>query len=74
MNRYERRMKIMHDLGILKDELTEKYITIESASEGDEYDQELIELDNHISLLEAAIREIAIMNEVVDDLILDKRG
>ena len=73
MNRYEQRMKIMHDLGILKDELTEKYLTIESASEGDEYDQELIELDNHIDLLEAAIREIAIMNEVVDALILDRR-
>lgn len=73
MNRYERRMEIMHDLGILKDELTEKYLTIESASEGDEYDQELIELDNHINLLEAAIREIAIMNEVVDALILDRR-
>lgn len=73
MNRYERRMEIMHDLGILKDELTEKYLTIESASEGDEYDQELIELDNHIHLLEAAIREIAIMNEVVDALILDRR-
>lgn len=66
-------MEIMHDLGILKDELTEKYLTIESASEGDEYDQELIELDNHINLLEAAIREIAIMNEVVDSLILDRR-
>ena len=73
MNRYEKRMEIMHDLGILKDELTEKYLTIESASEGDEYDQELIELDNHIHLLEAAIREIAIMNEVVDALILDRR-
>lgn len=73
MNRYEQRMKIMHDLGILKDELTEKYLTIESASEGDEYDQELIELDNHIDLLEAAIREIAIMNEVVDALILERR-
>lgn len=73
MNRYEQRMEIMHDLGILKDELTEKYLTIESASEGDEYDQELIELDNHIHLLEAAIREIAIMNEVVDALILDRR-
>lgn len=73
MNRYERRMEIMHDLGILKDELTEKYLTIESASEGDEYDQELIEIDNHIDLLEAAIREIAIMNEVVDALILDRR-
>lgn len=73
MNRYEKRMEIMHDLGILKDELTEKYLTIESASEGDEYDQELIELDNHINLLEAAIREIAIMNEVVDALILDRR-
>lgn len=73
MNRYEQRMEIMHDLGILKDELTEKYLTIESASEGDEYDQELIELDNHIDLLEAAIREIAIMNEVVDALILDRR-
>lgn len=73
MNRYERRMEIMHDLGILKDELTEKYLTIESASEGDEYDQELIELDNHINLLEAAIREISIMNEVVDALILDRR-
>lgn len=73
MNRYEQRMEIMHDLGILKDELTEKYLTIESASEGDEYDQELIELDNHINLLEAAIREIAIMNEVVDALILDRR-
>lgn len=73
MNRYERRMEIMHDLGILKDELTEKYLTIESASEGDEYDQELIELDDHIHLLEAAIREIAIMNEVVDALILDRR-
>lgn len=66
-------MEIMHDLGILKDELTEKYLTIESASEGDEYDQELIELDDHIHLLEAAIREIAIMNEVVDALILDRR-
>lgn len=66
-------MEIMHDLGILKDELTEKYLTIESASEGDEYDQELIELDDHINLLEAAIREIAIMNEVVDALILDRR-
>lgn len=73
MNRYESRMEIMHDLGILKDELTEKYLTIESASEGDEYDQELIELDNHINLLEAAIREISIMNEVVDALILDRR-
>lgn len=73
MNRYEKRMEIMHDLGILKDELTEKYLTIVSASEGDEYDQELIELDNHIHLLEAAIREIAIMNEVVDALILDRR-
>lgn len=73
MNRYEQRMSIMHDLGILKDELTEKYLTIESASEDGEYDQELIELDNHISLLEAAIREIAIMNEVVDSLILDRR-
>lgn len=73
MNRYEQRLKIMHDLGILKDELTEKYLTIESASEGDEYDQELIELDDHINLLEAAIREIAIMNEVVDALILDRR-
>ena len=73
MNRYERRMKIMHDLGILKDELTEKYLTIESASEDDEYYQELIELDKHINLLEAAIREIAIMNEVVDSLILDRR-
>lgn len=73
MNRYERRMKIMHDLGILKDELTEKYLTIESASEGDEYDQELIELDGNIALLEAAIREIDIMNEVVDALILDRR-
>lgn len=73
MNRYEQRTAIMHDLGILKDELTEKYLTIESASEGDEYDQELIELDNHINLLEAAIREIAIMNEVVDALILDRR-
>ena len=73
MNRYERRMEIMHDLGILKDELTEKYLTIESASEGNEYYQELIELDNHINLLEAAIREIAIMNEVVDALILDRR-
>ena len=73
MNRYEQRMEIMHDLGILKDELTEKYLTIESASEGDEYDQELIELDNHIHLLEATIREIAIMNEVVDALILDRR-
>lgn len=72
MNRYEQRMAIMHDLGILKDELTEKYLTIESASDG-EYDQELIELDNHIDLLEAAIREIAIMNEVVDSLILDRR-
>lgn len=73
MNRYEQRLKIMHDLGILKDELTEKYLTIESASEGDEYDQELIELDDHINLLEAAIREIAIMNDVVDALILDRR-
>ena len=73
MNRYEQRMTIMHDLGILKDELTEKYLTIECASEGDEYNQELIELDNHINLLEAAIREIAIMNEVVDSLILDRR-
>lgn len=73
MNRYERRIEIMHDLGILKDELTEKYLTIESASECGEYDQELIELDNHINLLEAAIREIAIMNEVVDALILDRR-
>lgn len=73
MNRYEQRMSIMRDLGILKDELTEKYLTIESASEDDEYDQELIELDNHIDLLEAAIREIAIMNEVVDALILDRR-
>lgn len=73
MNRYEQRLKIMHDLGILKDELTEKYLTIESASEGDEYDQELIELDDHINLLEATIREIAIMNEVVDALILDRR-
>lgn len=73
MNRYEQRMEIMHDLGILKDELTEKYLTIESASEGDEYDQELIELDNHINLLEAAIREISIMNGVVDALILDRR-
>lgn len=73
MNRYERRMEIMHDLGILKDELTEKYLTIESASEDDEYNQELIELDDHIDLLEAAIREIAIMNEVVDALILDRR-
>ena len=71
MNRYEQRMEIMHDLGILKDELTEKYLTIERAPEGDE--QELIELDNHIDLLEAAIREIAIMNEVVDALILDRR-
>lgn len=73
MNRYEQRMEIMHDLGILKDELTEKYLTIESASEGDEYDQELLELDNHINLLEAAIREISIMNGVVDALILDRR-
>ena len=73
MNRYEQRIEIMHDLGILKDELTEKYLTIVSASEGDEYKQELIELDNHINLLEAAIREIAIMNEVVDALILDRR-
>lgn len=70
MNRYEQRKAIMHDLGILKDELIEKYITIERASEGD---PELIELDNHIDLLEAAIREIAIMNEVVDSLILDRR-
>ena len=66
-------MKIIHDLGILRDELTEKYLTIESASEDVEYAQELIELDNHINLLEAAIREIAIMNEVVDALILDRR-
>lgn len=73
MNRYEQRMAIMHGLGILKDELTEKYLTIESASEGNEYYQELIELDNHIDLLEAAIREISIMNEVVDALILDRR-
>lgn len=71
MNRYEQRMEIMHDLGILKDELIEKYITIERASEGG--DPELIELDNHIDLLDAAIREIAIMNEVVDALILDRR-
>lgn len=73
MNRYEQRMSIMRDLGILKDELIEKYLTIESASEGNKYNQELIELDNHIDLLEAAIREIAIMNEVVDALILDRR-
>lgn len=71
MNRYEQRISIMHDLGILKDELTEKYLTIESASEGG--DQELIKLDDNIDLLEAAIREIAIMNEVVDGLILDRR-
>lgn len=73
MNRYEQRISIMHDLGILKDELTEKYLTIESASEGNEYYQELIKLDDNIDLLEAAIREIAIMNEVVDGLILDRR-
>ena len=69
MNRYETREQLMHDLGLLKDELTEKYLVLECASEGDEHEDDLACLDKYIDTLDAAIEELNLMNEIVRGLI-----
>lgn len=68
MNRYEQRMEIMHDLGLLKDELTEKFLEMEKSHDADS--NELEALDTYIDALDGALLELKLMNEIVNGLIM----
>lgn len=68
MNRYNQREVIMHDLGLLKDELTEKFLEMEKSSDADS--NELEALDTYIDALDGALLELKLMNEIVNGLIM----
>ena len=67
-NRYYQREVIMHDLGILKDVITEKSLEIEKSPDADS--NELEALDTYIDALDGALIELKLMNEIVDGLIM----
>lgn len=67
-NRYNQREVIMHDLGLLKDELTEKFLEIEKSSDADS--NELEALDTYIDALDGALLELKLMNGIVNGLIM----
>lgn len=67
-NRYNQREVIMHDLGLLKDELTEKFLEMEKSHGADS--NELEALDTYIDALDGALLELKLMNEIVNGLIM----
>lgn len=67
-NRYNQREVIMHDLGLLKDELTEKFLEMEKSPGADS--NELEALDTYIDALDGALLELKLMNEIVNGLIM----